>query len=82
MLDLFPGFYTSSRISNVFINLMTSSLLFHVYLPVLAAAEYVSTMNDEGSVTLLAPTNSAFEKMNPRLRERLLRGDQACVQSM
>jgi len=49
---------------------------------VLAAAEYVSTMNDEGSVTLLAPTNSAFEKMNPRLRERLLRGDQACVQKV
>ncbi|NP_001191507.1 fasciclin-like protein precursor [Aplysia californica] len=49
---------------------------------VLAAAEYVSTLNEEGSYTLLAPTNAAFDRMDARLRERLLRGDKKCLQKV
>lgn len=49
---------------------------------VLALAEYVPTLNNKASLTLLAPTNAAFERMNPRLRDRLMRGDIGCIQKV
>lgn len=49
---------------------------------VLASAEMVSNLDEEGSLTLLAPTNAAFERMNPKLRQRLLNGDKTCIQTV
>lgn len=48
---------------------------------VLAAANYVSTLDQKGHLTLLAPTNAAFQSMNVGLREKLLNGDRACLES-
>lgn len=49
---------------------------------VLAAANYVSTLDQDGHLTLLAPTNAAFESMNSGLREKLLNGDRACLEKV
>ncbi|KAK3781061.1 hypothetical protein RRG08_046364 [Elysia crispata] len=49
---------------------------------VLARAHYVPKLKEEGQGTLLAPSNDAFARMNPRLRRRLLEGDRKCLQKV
>ncbi|GFR86596.1 transforming growth factor-beta-induced protein [Elysia marginata] len=49
---------------------------------VLALAHYVPKLEEEGQGTLLAPSNDAFARMNPRLRRRLLQGDRKCLQKV
>ena len=52
-----------------------------LFFPVLARAHYVPKLEEEGQGTLLAPSNDAFARMNPRLMRRLLEGDRKCLQS-
>ncbi|GFO03193.1 transforming growth factor-beta-induced protein [Plakobranchus ocellatus] len=49
---------------------------------VLATARYVPKLEEDGQGTLLAPSNDAFARMNPRLRGRLLAGDKKCLQKV
>ncbi|CAG5136676.1 unnamed protein product [Candidula unifasciata] len=49
---------------------------------ILAAADYDAKLDHSGQLTLLAPTNSAFDKMNKRLREKLLSGDRECLEKV
>lgn len=49
---------------------------------ILASANYVSKLDKDGQFTLLAPTNNAFERMNSKLRERLLAGDKTCLEKV
>ncbi|RUS72085.1 hypothetical protein EGW08_020157, partial [Elysia chlorotica] len=49
---------------------------------VLARAHYVPKLQEDGQGTLLAPSNDAFARMNPRLRRRLLEGDKKCLQKV
>lgn len=49
---------------------------------VLARAHYVPKLEEEGQGTLLAPSNDAFARMNPRLRRRLMEGDRKCLQKV
>ncbi|CAL1539608.1 unnamed protein product [Lymnaea stagnalis] len=49
---------------------------------ILASANYVTKLDKDGQFTLLAPTNNAFERMNSKLRERLLAGDKTCLEKV
>ncbi|XP_013095429.2 transforming growth factor-beta-induced protein ig-h3-like [Biomphalaria glabrata] len=49
---------------------------------ILASANYVSKLDEDGQMTLLAPTNAAFNKMTSSLRERLLAGDVKCLEKV
>lgn len=41
----------------------------------------VTLMNQPGQLTVFAPTDEAFSKLNPELRDRLMKGE-GCVQSV
>ncbi|KAH9504656.1 hypothetical protein Btru_062520 [Bulinus truncatus] len=49
---------------------------------ILASANYVSKLDQDGQITILAPTNSAFDKMTTSLKERLLSGDVRCLEKV
>lgn len=48
----------------------------------LASANLVSTLKADGQWTLFAPTNAAFKAMDKKFLDRLLSGDQACLQKV
>ena len=46
----------------------------------LSKTDLIQTLKEPGHITIFAPTDSAFEKLEPSVRSRLLHGE-ACVGS-
>ncbi|XP_059149379.1 transforming growth factor-beta-induced protein ig-h3-like [Physella acuta] len=49
---------------------------------ILALANYIPKLEQDGQLTILAPTDDAFERMNSRLKDRLLSGDITCIEKV
>ncbi|KDR10948.1 transforming growth factor-beta-induced protein ig-h3-like [Zootermopsis nevadensis] len=58
--------------------LLAQDSQFSVFISLLSKSGLLQTLKEPGHVTIFAPTDSAFEKLDPTVRSRLLDGE-ACV---
>ncbi|ESP05386.1 hypothetical protein LOTGIDRAFT_208417 [Lottia gigantea] len=48
----------------------------------LARADLVKALRGTGQYTLFAPTDAAFEKLEPSIRDRLIKGEKSCLEKV
>ncbi|XP_071119590.1 transforming growth factor-beta-induced protein ig-h3-like [Haliotis cracherodii] len=69
-------------VTGTIVDIISKSPQFGILKTALARANLVHMFRDEGQFTLFAPTDAAFKKMSPQLLEKLLSGEQECLQKV